>query len=77
MVLDWSQCRAVETVPGKLSGDWVFCGTRIPVSVVFENLADGLAIEEIVQLFDGLTLGQVKSVLEFVRNSLQAPTSVR
>lgn len=75
MSLDWSQCSAVESVPGKVSGAWVFRGTRIPVSAVFENLEDGLTIDEIVAMFDGLDRKQVKAVLEFAAQSLQAPTA--
>ena len=63
--LDWSQCSAVESVPGKVSGAWVFRGTRMPVAAVFENLEDGMSIDELVQLYDGLTREQVQSVLEF------------
>lgn len=77
MSLDWSQCSAVESVPGKVSGAWVFRGTRIPVSVVFENLEDGLTIDEIVKMFDGLTHTQVKAVLEFAAQSLQTPAATR
>jgi uncharacterized protein (DUF433 family) len=73
MALDWSQCRAVESVPGKVSGAWVFRGTRIPVAAVFENLEDGLTINEIVEMFDGLTKEQVKAVLDFAAQSLSAP----
>jgi uncharacterized protein (DUF433 family) len=73
MPLDWSQCPAVESVPGKLSGAWVFRGTRIPVSAVFENLEDGLTIEEIVQMFDGLKQEQAKAVLEFAAQSVSTP----
>jgi len=73
MALDWSQCRAVESVPGKVSGAWVFRGTRIPVSAVFENLEDNLTISQIVQMFDGLTYEQVKAVLDFAAQSLEAP----
>ncbi len=65
MELDWSKCAAVESVPGKVSGAWVFRGTRIPVTAVFENLADGLTIGEIAELYDGLTPEQVRAVLEF------------
>ncbi len=76
MPLDWSKCVAVESVPGKLSGAWVFRGTRIPVSAVFENLEDGLTINEIVALFDGLTREQVNAVLEFTAQTLEtAPAS--
>jgi uncharacterized protein (DUF433 family) len=77
MSLDWSQCPAVESVPGKLSGAWVFRGTRMPVAAVFENLEDGLTIDEIVKLFDGLTHEQVKAVLDFAAQSLAAPSQQR
>jgi uncharacterized protein (DUF433 family) len=73
MALDWSQCPAVESVPGKVSGAWVFRGTRIPVAAVFENLEDGLTVNEIVEMFDGLTQEQVKAVLDFAAQSLAAP----
>lgn len=73
MPLDWSQCPAVESVPGKVSGAWVFRGTRIPVAAVFENLEDGLTVNEIVEMFDGLKQDQVKAVLDFAAQSLSAP----
>lgn len=69
--LDWSQCPAVESVPEKLSGAYVFRGTRMPVAAVFENLEDGMTIDELVQLYDGLTREQVQAVLEFAAHSLQ------
>ena len=72
MALDWSRCPAVENVPGKVSGAWVFRGTRIPVAAVFENLEDGLTIDQVAALYDGLTRDQVKSVLEFTAQSLEA-----
>ena len=65
MPLDWSQCPAVESVPGKLSGAWVFRGTRMPVAAVFENLEDGLTREH------------VKAVLDFAAQSLAAPAPQR
>lgn len=75
MALDWAKCPAVESVPGKLSGAWVFRGTRIPVAAVFENLEDGLSMDEVVGLYDGLTREQVKAVLEFAAESLEIPSS--
>ena len=60
MALDWSKCAAVESVPGKVSGAWVFRGTRLPVATIFENLEDGLSIEEIMEQFD-VTREQVKA----------------
>jgi uncharacterized protein (DUF433 family) len=70
--LDWSQCPGLERVPGKVGGAWLFKGTRTPVSVVFENLEDGLSIEEIMQQF-ALTREQVQAVLAFAARSLGAP----
>ena len=52
MSLDWSQCPAVERIPGKVSGAWVFRGTRMPVTTVFENLEAGASIEDIMEWFD-------------------------
>jgi uncharacterized protein (DUF433 family) len=75
MALDWSKCPAVESVPGKVSGAWVFRGTRIPVAAVFENLEDGLSMDEVVSLFDGLTREHVRAVLEFTAESLEIPSS--
>ncbi len=70
--LDWSQCPAVESVPGKVSGAWVFRGTRMPVSTVFENLEAGASIEEIMEWFD-VTREQITAVLDFAARSLEAP----
>jgi len=74
--LDWSQCPAVESIPGKVSGAWVLKGTRMPVSVIFENLKAGANIEEIMEWFDGLDREQVEAVIEFAARSLeQTPSS--
>jgi uncharacterized protein (DUF433 family) len=72
--LDWSQCPAVESIPGKVSGAWVFKNTRMPVSLVFENLEAGAAIEEIAEWFH-LTREQIVAVLEFAARSLDPPPS--
>jgi uncharacterized protein (DUF433 family) len=73
--LDWSQCPAVESVPGRLSGAWVFRDTRMPVSAVFENIEAGASIEEIIEQFD-ITREQIVAVLEFAARSLDAPSSM-
>ena len=69
-LLDWSKCPAVESIPGKRSGAWVFRGTRTPVSTVFENLQD-MSVDELVDEF-GVTRDQVKAVLQFVAESTEA-----
>ncbi|MEO8727629.1 MAG: DUF433 domain-containing protein [Acidobacteriaceae bacterium] len=60
-------------MPERMSGAWVFRGTRIPVSAIFENLEDGLAIGDLLKMYDGLTREQVQAVLEFAAQSLEAP----
>ena len=72
MALDWSACPAVESVHGKVSGAWVFRGTRLPVATIFENLEDGLTVEEIMEQFD-VTREQINAVLDFAARSLEAP----
>jgi uncharacterized protein (DUF433 family) len=71
--LDWSQCDAVESVPGKRSGAWVFKNTRMPVSTVFENLQD-MSVEELIEEF-GVTREQVEAVLQFAAHSAEATAS--
>ena len=73
--LDWSQCPAVESIPGKRSGEWVFRDTRTPVSTVFGNLKAGATIDEIMDWFH-VTREQVVTVLEFTARSLDAPPDV-
>lgn len=74
MALDWSQCPAVERIPGKVSGAWLFKGSRTPVSVVFENLEDGMTIDEIIEQFP-VSREEIKAVLEFAARSLDVPVS--
>ncbi len=68
--LDWFQCPAVESIPGKRSGAWVFKGTRMPVATVFENLQD-MSVDELVEEF-GVTREQVQAVLQFAAQSAEA-----
>lgn len=70
--LDWSQCPIVESIPGKVSGAWVFKDTRMPVSVVFQNLEAGATVAEVAEWFD-VTPEQVRTVIEFAARSLEAP----
>lgn len=67
--LDWSQCAALERVPGKLSGAWVLRGTRMPVATIFRNLEAGASLDDVVSWFDGLDRDQVKDVIDFAARS--------
>lgn len=68
--LDWSQCPAVESIPGKLSGAWVLKGTRMPVQTIFSNLEAGLSVREITEVFD-VTEQEIRAVLHFAAQSLE------
>ena len=69
---DWSSCPAVERDPEKVSGAWVFRGTRVPVSALFENLEDGAQLADFVNWFPGVTLQQARAVLEHAAHTLEA-----
>jgi uncharacterized protein (DUF433 family) len=72
--IDWSQCSAVESIPGKVSGAWVLRGTRTPVKALFENLEAGMSIEEVMEQFP-VSREQIDSLMAFVARSLdKAPT---
>ena len=73
--IDWSQCAAVESVPGKVSGAWVLKDTRMPVSAIFENLEAGANVDDILEWFPGLDRDQVQEVIEFAARSLDKPPS--
>ncbi|MFQ5633190.1 MAG: DUF433 domain-containing protein [bacterium] len=65
MMKDWNNCDAVEHHPNKVSGAWVFRGTRVPVSALFENLKDGASIEQFLEWFSGVKRSQVEAVLDY------------
>jgi uncharacterized protein (DUF433 family) len=69
-MLDWSKCAVVERVPGKVSGAWLFKGTRVPVRALFENLEGGATIDDFLEWFPGVTPEQVESVLKHAEQSL-------
>lgn len=70
-MLDWSTCSAVERDSEKVSGVWVFKGTRIPVAALFENLEDDASVNDFIKWFSGVSKKQVDTVLEFAAQSLE------
>jgi uncharacterized protein (DUF433 family) len=68
--MNWEQCRAIERNPDKVSGAWVFRGTRVPVSALFDNLDSGATVDEFLQWFPGVSREQVDEVLSFASQSL-------
>ena len=73
-MIDWSTCPAVERDPELLSGVWVFRGTRVPISALFENLEDGAQVDQFVEWFPGVSLEQARTVLEHAARSALTPT---
>ncbi|MBA3882319.1 MAG: DUF433 domain-containing protein [Chthoniobacterales bacterium] len=69
-MLDWTSCVAVERISDKLSGVWLFRGTRVPVKTLFENLEDGATVDQFLEWFPGVTREQALAVLEFAEASL-------
>lgn len=69
-MINWSECEAVERVPGKVSGAWLFKGTRVPVKALFENLEAEARVNEFLEWFPGVTREQVEAVLEHAERSL-------
>ena len=70
---DWRACPAVERTSGKVSGAWVFRGTRVPLRALFENLRDGASIEDFLNWFPGVQREQVETVLDFELKALTLP----
>ncbi len=71
-MIDWSSCAAVERDPDRVSGAWVFRGTRVPVSALFENLEDGVLVSQFVEWYPGVTTEQARAVLEHAARSTLA-----
>ena len=78
--MNWADCPAVEQDPQRVSGAWVFRGTRIPVAALFQNLEDGVSLAEFGEIFPGVTTEQIQLVLELstprpMETSAQSPYS--
>jgi len=61
LMLDWNKCAAVERIAGKVSGAWLFKGTRVPVTALFENLEDGATVGNFLEWFPGVAREQVEA----------------
>lgn len=68
---NWTECPEVERITGKVSGSWLFTGTRVPVTALFENLEDGATVDEFLEWFPGLKREQVNAVLDFAAGRMR------
>ncbi len=69
-MLDWTKCSEVERSAEMVSGAWVFRGSRVPVTALFENLEGGATVDQFLEWFPGVTRDQVDAVLEHAARSL-------
>ncbi|MCX6599255.1 MAG: DUF433 domain-containing protein [Acidobacteria bacterium] len=67
--LDWSQCPVLESIPGKVSGAWVFRGTRVPVSAILRNLT--MPFDQLLENYPSVSREQVETVLDFLAGSAE------
>jgi uncharacterized protein (DUF433 family) len=72
-MIDWSSCPAAERDPKRVSGAWVFRGTRVPIAALFENLEDGAQVSQFVEWVPGVTADQVNAVLDHAGHSAATP----
>ena len=66
-LLDWSRCPGLESIPEKVSGAWVFRGTRVPVSAILRNLT--LPLDQLLEDYPSVTREQIEMVLDFLAAS--------
>lgn len=71
-MMDWNRCDAVERRADKVSGAWVFKGTRVPVAALFENLEGGASLDQFLEWFPGVSRTQAQAVLLHAEQSLLA-----
>ncbi|NQU40315.1 MAG: DUF433 domain-containing protein [Lentisphaerae bacterium] len=74
-MIEWHSCSSVERTQGRVSGAWVFKGTRVPVRALFENIEDGATVDDFLEWFPGVTRNQIESVLEHAAASLMVETA--
>jgi uncharacterized protein (DUF433 family) len=64
-MIDWTNCPDAEAIPGKVSGAWCIKGTRIPVQAIIDNAADETAEEIATEIFEGVSVDQVRRILAY------------
>ncbi len=78
MVMPMNQTHALDMLerhPDKVSGAWVFKGTRVPAAALLENLKDGASIDQFLEWFPGVTRAQVEALLDYGLRLLEQTTS--
>jgi uncharacterized protein (DUF433 family) len=68
MVVDWSECELVESIPGKLGGRPVVKGTRIPADTIITDQELGATVGETHESFPSLSVETIRALREYVRS---------
>jgi uncharacterized protein (DUF433 family) len=69
-MIDWSRSPDVESIPGKVSGQWVIKGTRVPAQAVIDNAEDGFTAEQIAtEIYEGLPIEATRRVIAFAQTA--------
>jgi len=66
--MDWTGCELVEVIPGKVSGQPLVKGTRIPADAIVDNFEAGSPVEEIVENYPSLSMETVKTLVSFAQS---------
>ena len=69
---DLSKCPVLERIPGKVSGVWLFRGTRLPLWVVLDNLKTGASLDEVSDWFE-IKRSKIEDVLNFLVSETKSP----
>ena len=72
--MSWETLVVIERNEHILSGAWVFRGTRVPVTALFENLRDGATIDQFLEWFPHFPREQVQAVLQYKMQHFTATT---
>ena len=60
----WLSCPDVERSPNVRNGEWVFRGTRVPVTLLFDRLQEGGNIDDFIIDHDTVSREQAAKVLQ-------------
>jgi uncharacterized protein (DUF433 family) len=65
--INWTECPDAERIPGKVSGQWLVVGTRIPVQAVLDNADDFTPEQMAEEIYDGLPVDRARRIIQFAR----------
>ncbi len=61
----------ITTHPERLGGTPTIAGTRLPVAALLDYLMEGATIQEFIDDFGAVSLGDVEAVLQKIKDALE------